>query len=243
MQQLTSISQQQEMAAQSTHIICLYALIACAASINTSASYQHDAVVSGSYQSSLLLLAFFGSFEAKMQCLVYWFIAWVLTGASKSARLITPAVILTPCSMAPEISKAKVNVERANSETGHRETDASFVTWHFAGVIVVDMFLQPCMACACSLAETDEAGMMVQIPLGQLKQAAALFEEALKENPDDWTSLQQYLDCLLPSTARANSAVGKQSLQPFTAHGNVTIEQAAGPGSGQVRRCEHVVDN
>lgn len=37
----------------------------------------------------------------------------------------------------------------------------------------------------------------MQIELGQMPQAAALFREALMDNPDDWTSLQQYLDCTL----------------------------------------------
>jgi len=40
----------------------------------------------------------------------------------------------------------------------------------------------------------------MQIELGQLSQAAALFREALMENPDDWTSLQQYLDCTLTNS-------------------------------------------
>lgn len=37
----------------------------------------------------------------------------------------------------------------------------------------------------------------MQIELGQMPQAAALFQAALMDNPDDWTSLQQYLDCTL----------------------------------------------
>lgn len=37
----------------------------------------------------------------------------------------------------------------------------------------------------------------LHIELGQMPQAAALFREALMDNPDDWTSLQQYLDCTL----------------------------------------------
>ncbi len=41
----------------------------------------------------------------------------------------------------------------------------------------------------------------MQIELGQMPQAAALFREALMHNPDDWTSLQQYLDCTLNITS------------------------------------------
>lgn len=44
---------------------------------------------------------------------------------------------------------------------------------------------------------------MLQIALGHLDKAAALFKEALKDNPDDWTSLQHYLDCIL--TERGSS--------------------------------------
>ena len=38
---------------------------------------------------------------------------------------------------------------------------------------------------------------ILQIALGRFDRAAALFREALQDNPDDWTSLQQYLDCML----------------------------------------------
>ena len=35
----------------------------------------------------------------------------------------------------------------------------------------------------------------MQVALGQFQEASALFREALMDNPDDWTSLQQFLDC------------------------------------------------
>lgn len=50
---------------------------------------------------------------------------------------------------------------------------------------------------------------MVQIKLADLDKAAALYKEALQANPDDWTSLQLYLDCILPCTAQPESAVRK----------------------------------
>ena len=43
---------------------------------------------------------------------------------------------------------------------------------------------------------------MLQVALKQLKQAAALFKEALLDSPDDWTSLQHYLDCTLTQTTQ-----------------------------------------
>lgn len=49
--------------------------------------------------------------------------------------------------------------------------------------------------------------LFLQVTLGQFDKAAALFEEALQANPDDWTSLQQYLDCMMPITAAFESAV------------------------------------
>lgn len=47
-------------------------------------------------------------------------------------------------------------------------------------------------------------GCQLQVALKQLQQAAALFKEALLDSPDDWTSLQQYLDCMLPQTLEAD---------------------------------------
>ncbi|KAL3136699.1 hypothetical protein ABBQ38_005934 [Trebouxia sp. C0009 RCD-2024] len=44
----------------------------------------------------------------------------------------------------------------------------------------------------------------LHVALKQLQQAAALFKEALLDSPDDWTSLQQYLDCMLPQTLEAD---------------------------------------
>lgn len=44
---------------------------------------------------------------------------------------------------------------------------------------------------------------------GNLREAAALYEEAVLENPDDWLALQAYLDCLLPgSAAQGKPAAG-----------------------------------
>lgn len=47
----------------------------------------------------------------------------------------------------------------------------------------------------------------LQVALKQLQQAAALFKEALLDSPDDWTSLQQYLDCMLPQSSEADGDV------------------------------------
>ena len=46
----------------------------------------------------------------------------------------------------------------------------------------------------------SDVSVRPQIALGQLQEAAALFREALMDTPDDWTSLQQYLDCKLVSS-------------------------------------------
>lgn len=43
---------------------------------------------------------------------------------------------------------------------------------------------------------------MLQVDLNQQGKAAALFKEALLDNPDDWTSLQHYLDCMLARTTQ-----------------------------------------
>ena len=43
---------------------------------------------------------------------------------------------------------------------------------------------------------------LLQVALKQQGQAAALFKEALLHNPDDWTSLQSYLDCILTQTTQ-----------------------------------------
>ncbi|KAL3145468.1 hypothetical protein ABBQ32_003295 [Trebouxia sp. C0010 RCD-2024] len=47
----------------------------------------------------------------------------------------------------------------------------------------------------------------LHVALKQLQQAAALFKEALLDSPDDWTSLQQYLDCMLPQSSEADGDV------------------------------------
>jgi hypothetical protein len=41
----------------------------------------------------------------------------------------------------------------------------------------------------------------MQAEAGRPAEAAALHREALLENPDDWGSLQAYLDCRLPGSA------------------------------------------
>ena len=46
----------------------------------------------------------------------------------------------------------------------------------------------------------------VQAEIGQRQQAAALFKEALLVSPDDWTCLQQYLDCVILSPLQHNAA-------------------------------------
>lgn len=58
-----------------------------------------------------------------------------------------------------------------------------------------------------------QSQLHVQVTLGQFEKAAALFKEALQAHPDDWASLQQYLDCMMPSTACPRSAVGKHLAQ------------------------------
>ena len=61
----------------------------------------------------------------------------------------------------------------------------------------------------------------MQIELGQMPQAAALFQEALMDNPDDWTSLQQYLDCTLTITSGDHGAGAGDSAEGIggQAHG------------------------
>ncbi|DBA84768.1 TPA: hypothetical protein ACH3X1_005807 [Trebouxia sp. C0004] len=61
----------------------------------------------------------------------------------------------------------------------------------------------------------------LHIELGQIPQAAALFREALMDNPDDWTSLQQYLDCTLTisSEDRAGGAGDSAEGTGDQAHG------------------------
>ena len=43
---------------------------------------------------------------------------------------------------------------------------------------------------------------LLQVALHQQGQAAALFKEALLDSPDDWVSLQHYLDCILTQTTQ-----------------------------------------
>ena len=50
--------------------------------------------------------------------------------------------------------------------------------------------------------------------MNQQGQAAAMFKEALMDHPDDWTSLQHYLDCMLTQTAEvAGEENGPQSAE------------------------------
>ena len=53
----------------------------------------------------------------------------------------------------------------------------------------------------------------MQIELGQLQEAAALFQNALMDNPDDWTSLQQYLDCVLVPLIEAQDETNPPSAE------------------------------
>ncbi len=62
----------------------------------------------------------------------------------------------------------------------------------------------------CILFTVDMLECM-QIELGQLSQAAALFREALMGNPDDWTSLQQYLDCTLTISSADHGSGARDS--------------------------------
>lgn len=55
--------------------------------------------------------------------------------------------------------------------------------------------------------------MCMQIELGQLQEAAALFQNALMDNPDDWTSLQQYLDCVLVPRTEAQDETNPPSAE------------------------------
>ena len=69
-----------------------------------------------------------------------------------------------------------------------------------------------------------QSQLHVQVTLGQFDKAATLFEEALQANPDDWASLQQYLDCLMPSTACPRSAVGKHLAQAKFVQSNASVK-------------------
>lgn len=53
----------------------------------------------------------------------------------------------------------------------------------------------------------------LQIALGQMPQAAALFREALMDNPDDWTSLQQYLDCTMTISSGDHGSDARDSAE------------------------------
>ena len=61
-----------------------------------------------------------------------------------------------------------------------------------------------------------------QIVLGQLPEAAALFIEALMDSPDDWTSLQQYLNCTLGSSTGTGD---EAALAHHMAHLSVQYQQ------------------
>lgn len=41
---------------------------------------------------------------------------------------------------------------------------------------------------------------VTQMAAGHLKEATVLLKSALEENPDDWSSLLLFLDCLLPGS-------------------------------------------
>ncbi|KAL0030478.1 hypothetical protein WJX79_008715 [Trebouxia sp. C0005] len=53
----------------------------------------------------------------------------------------------------------------------------------------------------------------LHIALGQMPQAAALFREALMDNPDDWTSLQQYLDCTMTISSGDHGSDARDSAE------------------------------
>lgn len=67
--------------------------------------------------------------------------------------------------------------------------------------------------------------------MNQQGQAAALFKEALLDNPDDWTSLQHYLDCIL---TQASQVAGDES-------GPEDHDQV-NPGLLQLHACHQVPD-
>jgi hypothetical protein len=50
-------------------------------------------------------------------------------------------------------------------------------------------------------AERREAEAAILLAKGDLQAAAALYQQALPEQPDDWAVLLLYLDCVLPATA------------------------------------------
>ncbi|GBF93925.1 hypothetical protein Rsub_06174 [Raphidocelis subcapitata] len=56
-------------------------------------------------------------------------------------------------------------------------------------------------------AERRHARAALLSALGRAREAAALYEEAVREQPDDWTALQLYLDCLLPPDCSSRTAL------------------------------------
>lgn len=69
------------------------------------------------------------------------------------------------------------------------------------------------LAKAFSLAaERREAEAALLLAKGDLLSAAALYEEALMEQPDDWALLLLYLDCLLPGTACTLPAISSTAV-------------------------------
>jgi hypothetical protein len=63
------------------------------------------------------------------------------------------------------------------------------------------------LAAAISLpAERQEAEAALLLGQGQLLEAAAVYEAAVRQQPDDWALLLLYLDCLLPVTSRSRPA-------------------------------------
>lgn len=92
-----------------------------------------------------------------------------------------------------------------------------------------------CLASYLGRLEGHGVFFLLQVALKQQGQAAALFKEALLHNPDDWTSLQSYLDCILTQTTQV---VRNDGAAPGTGDecGSQGAEELNG---GLLQGCDH----
>lgn len=75
-------------------------------------------------------------------------------------------------------------------------------------------------------AERREAEAALLHAKGDLQAAAALYQQALQEQPDDWAVLLLYLDCMLPGTASTRPACGLTAVAQMVAG----VEASTQPG-------------
>lgn len=66
-------------------------------------------------------------------------------------------------------------------------------------------------------AERREAEAALLLAQGNLPAAAALYQAALQEQPDDWAALMLYLDCVLPATASTRPACSSTAVAQMVA--------------------------